>query len=99
MSVALTQNETLKTLNLGSNFVDPESLSGLDAVLAKNSTLIELDLSCNFDIKDEAVSPLLSALDQNNSIRAFSVKRCGVSSEVLESIKQIVIKKNSASAD
>jgi hypothetical protein len=60
---------------------------------------VELDLSCNFEIKDDTISVLMSAIELNSSIKFFSVKRCGVSEEILEAVKRNIHKKIASNAD
>lgn len=91
----MIKNTSLSKINLSGNFLENSSVQSLLDLVRQNRTIIELDLTCNPNLTEQALSPIVNVLSLQNSIQVLSLQKCGVSQEFLVSVTDAIRKKHS----
>ena len=73
---ALQKNSSLKTLNFSCCDISDLVAESLAGALAVNSTLEELDISNNFNIGDEGIGHIGTALLTNTTLKILNIHNC-----------------------
>ncbi|XP_074609685.1 uncharacterized protein LOC141863878 [Acropora palmata] len=80
LSLALTVNTTVTTLNLQKTCLNPDGVDSISEALRKNNSLTTLDLSGN-SIGDKGTNFLSEALAVNNSLSSLRLSSNSISNE------------------
>ena len=80
LSLALTVNTTVATLNLRDTCLNSDGVDSISEALRKNNTLTTLDLSGN-SIGDKGINSLSEALAVNNSLSSLHLSSNSISNE------------------
>jgi len=70
---ALAKGNKLQVLNINNNPITDEACDVIATTMRKNTSLVELRMSCNEEISREAAQNILQALQHNNTLQVLEL--------------------------